>query len=41
MQYKKDRDKEIVQLETNLNKVRIICESLQEKQNIKQAKNKI
>ncbi len=41
IQYKKDRNEKIVQLETNLNKVRIICESLQKKRNIKQAKNKI
>jgi len=41
IQYKKDRNKEIVQLETNLNKAQIICKNLQKKQNIKQAKNKV
>jgi len=40
IQYRKNQNKEIVQLETNLNKARIIYESLQKKQNIKQAKDK-
>ncbi len=40
MQYKKDQNKEIVQLEINLNKAQIICESLRKKRNTKQAKDK-